>query len=41
MRLDMTISELACPMLTDEELAVVDHDAVEAGVNLWATQTPD
>ena len=34
----MTITRaLEFPPLTDEELALIDRDAVESGVNLWAT----
>jgi L-glyceraldehyde 3-phosphate reductase len=40
-QLDMNIDALSCPTLTDEELAAIDQDAVEAGVNLWAKQTTD
>jgi L-glyceraldehyde 3-phosphate reductase len=40
-QLDMNIDALSCPTLTDEELAVIDHDAVDSGVNLWAKQTTD
>jgi L-glyceraldehyde 3-phosphate reductase len=40
-QLDMNIDSLACPPITDEELAAIDHDAVDAGVNLWAKQTTD
>jgi L-glyceraldehyde 3-phosphate reductase len=40
-QLDMNIDALACPTLTAEELAAIDRDAVDAGVNLWAKQTTD
>jgi L-glyceraldehyde 3-phosphate reductase len=40
-QLDMNIDSLTCPRLTEDELAAIDHDAVEAGVNLWAKQTSD
>ena len=34
-QLDTNLDALAGPPLTDEELAAIDEDAVEAGVNLW------
>jgi L-glyceraldehyde 3-phosphate reductase len=37
----MNIDALSSPRLTDEELAAIDHDAVDSGVNLWAEQTTD
>jgi L-glyceraldehyde 3-phosphate reductase len=40
-QLDMNIDALSCPALTDAELAAIDHDAVDSGVNLWAQQTAD
>jgi L-glyceraldehyde 3-phosphate reductase len=40
-QLDMNIDALSCPTLTQEQLAAIDRDAVEAGVNLWAKQTSD
>jgi len=36
-QLDTNLDALSFPPLTDEELSVIDHEAVEAGVNLWAT----
>ncbi len=36
-QLDTNLDALSFPPLTDEELAVIDRDAVESGVNLWAT----
>ncbi len=35
-QLDTNLDALAGPPLTDEELAAIDQDAVDAGVNLWA-----
>jgi L-glyceraldehyde 3-phosphate reductase len=40
-QLDMNIDALSGPTLTQEQLAAIDRDAVEAGVNLWAQQTSD
>ncbi|GAB4100376.1 L-glyceraldehyde 3-phosphate reductase [Sinomonas halotolerans] len=40
-QLDTNLDALAGPPLTEEELAMIDRDAVEAGVNLWAKQTED
>ena len=40
-QLDMNIDALSSPTLTQEQLAAIDRDAVEAGVNLWAKQTSD
>jgi L-glyceraldehyde 3-phosphate reductase len=40
-QLDMNIDSLACPPLTQDELAAIDQHAVDAGVNLWAKQTTD
>lgn len=36
-QLDTNLDALAFPPLTDDELAEIDRDAVEAGVNLWVT----
>ena len=36
-----TSTRSAFPPLTDEELAAIDEDAVDAGINLWARQTED
>jgi L-glyceraldehyde 3-phosphate reductase len=36
-QLDTNLDALSFPTLTDEELSVIDQEAVEAGVNLWAT----
>ena len=35
-QLDTNLAALAGPPLTDAELAAIDEDAVEAGINLWA-----
>ena len=35
-QLDTNLDALSFPTLTDEELSVIDQEAVEAGVNLWA-----
>ncbi len=35
-QLDTNLDALDGPPLTDEELAAIDQDAVDAGVNLWA-----
>ena len=35
-QLDTNLDALAGPPLTDAELAAIDEDAVEAGINLWA-----
>jgi L-glyceraldehyde 3-phosphate reductase len=40
-QLDTNLDALAGPPLTDEELAAIDKDAVDAGINLWASQTED
>jgi L-glyceraldehyde 3-phosphate reductase len=40
-QLDMNIDSLSCPPLTEDELAAIDRDAVDSGVNLWAEQTTD
>jgi L-glyceraldehyde 3-phosphate reductase len=40
-QLDINLDALDGPPFTDEELAAIDRDAVEAGVNLWAAQTED
>ncbi|NYD40729.1 L-glyceraldehyde 3-phosphate reductase [Nocardioides panaciterrulae] len=40
-QLDTNLDALAGPPLTDEELAAIDKDAVDSGVNLWAKQTED
>lgn len=40
-QLDTNLDALAFPPLTEAELAAIDGDAVESGVNLWAEQTED
>ncbi len=40
-QLDANIDALSGPDFTDEELAAIDQDAVDSGVNLWAAQTAD
>ncbi|MDQ4491244.1 L-glyceraldehyde 3-phosphate reductase [Sinomonas sp. ASV486] len=40
-QLDTNLDALAGPPLTAEELNLIDRDAVEAGVNLWAKQTEE
>jgi L-glyceraldehyde 3-phosphate reductase len=38
-QLDTNLDALGFPALTDEELRLIDEDAVEAGINLWATSS--
>ena len=40
-QLDTNLDALAGPPFTDDELAAIDADAVDAGINLWAGQTED
>ncbi len=40
-QLDANIDALSGPALTEDELAAIDQDAVDAGINLWAAQTAD
>jgi len=40
-QLDTNLDAIGGPPLTDAELAAIDADAVEAGVNLWAKSTED
>ncbi len=40
-QLDVNLDSLDGPPLTDEELAAIDQDATESGINLWAKQTDD
>jgi L-glyceraldehyde 3-phosphate reductase len=40
-QLDVNLDALTGPAFTDEELAAIDQDAVDAGINLWAEQTKD
>ena len=37
----VALDALEGPPLTDDELAAIDADAVEAGINLWAGVTED
>ena len=38
-QLDTNLDALDGPELTDEQLAAIDQDAVECGINLWAHVT--
>ena len=40
-QLDTNLDALDGPELTDDELAAIDAQAVDAGINLWAKQTED
>jgi L-glyceraldehyde 3-phosphate reductase len=40
-QLDTNLDALSFPALTDDELAAIDQEGVEAGINLWAQQTED
>ncbi len=40
-QLDSNLDTLAGPALSDEELAAIDEDATDAGINLWAGSTED
>ena len=40
-QLDTNLDALQGPPLTDEELAEIDQNAVDTGVNLWAEQTEE
>ncbi|MDF1603540.1 L-glyceraldehyde 3-phosphate reductase [Nocardioides sp. YIM 152315] len=40
-QLDTNLDALAFPPLSDEELRLIDEDAVEAGINLWATHSSE
>lgn len=40
-QLDTNLDALHGPPLTEKELAAIDNDAVEAGINLWAEMTTD
>jgi L-glyceraldehyde 3-phosphate reductase len=40
-QLDTNLDALDGPPLTDEELAAIDKDAVDSGINLWAKSTKD
>ena len=40
-QLDTNLDALDGPPLTDEELAAIDQDAVDSGINLWAEHTEE
>lgn len=40
-QLDTNLDALAFPPLSADELRLIDEDAVEAGINLWAKQTEE
>ena len=40
-QLDTNLDALDGPPLTDEELAAIDQDAVDCGINLWAASSDD
>ncbi|WP_243058831.1 L-glyceraldehyde 3-phosphate reductase [Nocardioides sp. SR21] len=40
-QLDTNLDALTFPPLSDDELRLIDEDAVEAGINLWAKQTEE
>ncbi len=40
-QLDTNLDALAGPPLSEEDLAAIDQDAVDSGINLWAAQTQD
>jgi L-glyceraldehyde 3-phosphate reductase len=40
-QLDTNLDALSGPPFSQDELAAIDADAVEAGINLWAQQTAD
>jgi L-glyceraldehyde 3-phosphate reductase len=40
-QLDANLDALDFPPLTEDELARIDEDAVEAGINLWAGSARD
>ena len=40
-QLDQNLDSLAAPPLTSEELAAIDREATEAGINLWAASSTD
>jgi len=40
-QLDSNLDALAGPALTDDEIAAIDEDATDAGINLWAGATED
>lgn len=40
-QLDTNLDALSGPPLTEEELRLIDEDAVEAGINLWVVRSED
>jgi L-glyceraldehyde 3-phosphate reductase len=40
-QLDTNLDALEGPPLSEEDLAAIDQDAVDSGINLWAAQTED
>ncbi|QWF21488.1 L-glyceraldehyde 3-phosphate reductase [Nocardioides sp. LMS-CY] len=40
-QLDTNLDALSGPPLTEEELRLIDEDAVEAGINLWVTESDE
>jgi L-glyceraldehyde 3-phosphate reductase len=40
-QLETNVAALQGPRFTDEELAAIDQDAVECGINLWAESSQD
>jgi L-glyceraldehyde 3-phosphate reductase len=40
-QLDTNLDALQGPPLSDDELAAIDQNAVDSGINLWAAQTED
>ena len=38
-QLDTNLDALSGPAFSDDELAAIDQDAVDAGINLWAKST--
>ncbi len=40
-QLDTNLDALQGPLLSDEDLAAIEEDAIDAGINLWAEMTRD
>jgi L-glyceraldehyde 3-phosphate reductase len=40
-QLDINLDALDGPAFTDDELGAIDQDAIDAGINLWASVTED
>jgi L-glyceraldehyde 3-phosphate reductase len=40
-QLDVNLDALSGPPFSDDELAAIDEQAVDAGINIWAAQTED